>query len=109
MLLYMTLGLPTIQFLITYNNPKWKGKKLGRQKEKRGGGRDSEWKNELEVPTISDIDFKTDILQTDDIFERQVSCTSLTLSVSAAAAVPIGYRIRVLGVIGAALHNEPTL
>ena len=53
-------------------------------------------------PTISDIVFKADILPTDNFFERQVSCASLTLSVSAEAAAPIGYQIRVLEAIGAA-------
>ena len=45
--------------------------------------------------TISDMFFKADIF-TNYFFERQVSCANPTLSVSAVAAVPIGYRIWVL-------------
>ena len=37
-------------------------------------------------------------------FEQQVSLANPTLSVSVAATVPIGYRIRVLEVIGAVKH-----
>ena len=59
--------------------------------------------------TISDIVFKADFLPTDDVFERQVSCASPTLSISVAAAELIGYRIRVLEAIGAAVNNEPGL
>ena len=59
--------------------------------------------------TISSIVFKADILSTDYFFERQVSFANPTLSVSAAATAPIGYRIRVLEAIGAAEHNEPGL
>ena len=59
--------------------------------------------------TISSIVFKADILSTDYFFERQVSFVNPTLSVSAAATAPIGYRIRVLEAIGAAEHNEPGL
>ena len=50
--------------------------------------------------TTADMVFKVDILPTCDFFEGQVSCTSLTLSVSMAA--PINYRMWVLEVIGAA-------
>ena len=57
--------------------------------------------------TVSGIVFKADILSTDNFFERQVSCASMTLSVSVAATVQIGYRIRVLEAIGTAEHNEP--
>ena len=41
--------------------------------------------------TVPGIVFKADILSTDDFFERQVSCASPTLSVSAAATAAIGY------------------
>ena len=58
--------------------------------------------------TISDIVFKADFLPT-DVFERQVSCASPTLSISVAAAELIGYRIRVLEAISAAVNNEPGL
>ena len=43
--------------------------------------------------TISGIVFKADILSTDYFFERQVSFANPTLSVSAAATVPIGDQI----------------
>ena len=59
--------------------------------------------------TISDIVFKADFLPTDDVFKQQVSCTSPTLSISVAAAELIGYRIRVLEAISAAVNNEPGL
>ena len=48
-------------------------------------------------------------MPTDDVFERQISCASLTLSIFVAAAELIGYRIRVLEAIGAAVNNEPGL
>ena len=59
--------------------------------------------------TVSGIVFKADILSTDYFFERQVSCTNLTLSVPVAATAPIRYRIWELEAIGAAEHNEPGL
>jgi len=53
--------------------------------------------------------FNADILPTYDFFERQVSCISPTLSISASAAAPIRYRIQVLEAIDAGEHNKPGL